>query len=360
MGSAIRYYGWPGKNNIGDEAIYLANRRLFNEFELVGYNSVDEECVPAGLFGGGTTMPATRWNLNDLPASGPYAAIGVGVKDPIFWNRELFPIDVGYHLGRLGIGEITRSKYVDYATKPLLYAVDSVSIIDHYINNSDFDPLSDFTHVGVRGPRSKQVLDNHGVSSKIVGDTSLMLEPSEYHPEETNRIAVVLRSEGEKWQQDNSYQDIVLEFCQDYSDDYEFVFLPFFPPDIPLHMNGAKIVNNASFSDYCTQADVESALDELSNCDLVIGEKLHANVLSACAHTPFLSLEYQPKNDDFARSIDMEEYNVRTNRLTYEWLESRFHETITSDELRNQLADHVDKKRSKLTEFSEDIIKKIP
>lgn len=357
MINAIRYYGWLGKNNIGDEAIYLANKKIFDKFELVNYESVDAADVPAGLFGGGTTMPSTRWNLNDLPSGGPYGAIGVGAKDPLFWNRELFPVDIGYHLGRMGIGKIARNNYFQYLLKPLLYTSNSISITDHYINGDDFDPLLHFTHIGVRGPRSKRVLNNHGISSEVVGDTALMLEPNEYCSQETNRIAVVLRSKGVKWRRDDSYRNTIIEFCRNHSDKYEFVFLPFYPTDIPFHMKAAEVVDNADFKDYCTHVDVERVLDELSNCDMVISERLHASVLSACAYTPFLSLEYQPKNDDFARSLDMDEYNVRTDQLSHEWLENRFQEAISSDELRNQLSNQVEKKRSKITDFSENMIK---
>lgn len=352
----IRYYGWLGKNNIGDEAIYLANRQLFPGRELIDYDSVDASAVPIGLFGGGTTMPSTTWNFDDLPANGQYAAIGIGVKDPLFWNRSWHPIDIGYHMGQRGYGELTRNRYFNYLSKPFLRLSDSISMVDHYIGDDDFDPLLDFTHVGVRGPRSERVLNEYGVPSKVVGDTALVLKPSEYVPENTGRIAVTLRGGGPKWDNDTSYRDIILQFCRDNSDEFKFVFLPFHPSDVQLHLEAAKSIDNADFNDYCTHVDVRALLDEIANCDLMIGERLHASILAACAYTPFLSLEYQPKNDDFVQSIAMAEYNTRTHRLSREWLEAKFDKIVSSNSLRDDLADEVGEKRSTLESFSTEIV----
>src|SRR5213593_3790455 len=53
-----------------------------------------------------------------------------------------------------------------------------------------------------------------------------------------------------------------------------------------------------------------------TNAHLVIGEKLHATVLSAAAGTPFVSLAYQPKCLDFAKSLGMEQLLVPLGRVT--------------------------------------------
>ena len=62
-------------------------------------------------------------------------------------------------------------------------------------------------------------------------------------------------------------------------------------------------------------ADRDATLALIAQARLVIGERLHASILAAAMHTPFVALEYRPKVLDFARSIDCEEYVVRTDAI---------------------------------------------
>jgi polysaccharide pyruvyl transferase WcaK-like protein len=62
----------------------------------------------------------------------------------------------------------------------------------------------------------------------------------------------------------------------------------------------------------------EAAMGLLASAEVVIAERLHAAVLAAAAGTPFVSLEYRPKLADFARSIEMETFLLRTDEVTGE------------------------------------------
>ncbi len=48
----------------------------------------------------------------------------------------------------------------------------------------------------------------------------------------------------------------------------------------------------------------------------MVGERLHACVLAAAAGRPFVSIEYRPKLRDFADSVGMGEYLVRTDEIS--------------------------------------------
>jgi len=78
---AITYVGWVGHYNIGDEALYLVNTKLFNQYLLVP--SLKEKCSNISLFGGGTLFPYYAQIIH--PNKYNYA-IGVGVKNPTFWG----------------------------------------------------------------------------------------------------------------------------------------------------------------------------------------------------------------------------------------------------------------------------------
>lgn len=353
MTDIISYSGWIGHNNIGDEALYLANKKLFSEFELVNeefYNSSD-----ITLFGGGTVIPHPRFS--EHAAKKLVVAIGVGVKDPSFRNQPFAPVDIGYWLGRSGLDFVLENRYIRHGLRQLEWLFDSVTLHRKYVNEDDFQLLEDIDYISVRGPKSKEILSRYGIDCRIVGDTALVLEPTNYHNQSTKRVAVTLKATGRdlKWRKNEEYVDIVKSFCQSHSDEYEFVFVPFRPVDIPLHIELTKSVKNSQFKDHCSYVDVQAVVDELARCDLVIGERLHANILAACSYTPFISVEYQPKNSDFAESVGMSDYNTRIDHLTTEWLENRTDEIAASDDMAIALESKVSSKREKIYSFADEI-----
>jgi polysaccharide pyruvyl transferase WcaK-like protein len=74
-----------------------------------------------------------------------------------------------------------------------------------------------------------------------------------------------------------------------------------------------------------------------------------------CAHTPFISLEYKPKNRDFSESIGLEKYNIRVDRVSSKWLMNTFEHIVSGEyeiqKLRNEVAD----KRKSIQVFSDKI-----
>jgi polysaccharide pyruvyl transferase WcaK-like protein len=66
---------------------------------------------------------------------------------------------------------------------------------------------------------------------------------------------------------------------------------------------------------------------------------------------PFISIGYQPKSEDFARSVGMERYNIRADQLTRKWLDQRVEETTTDNDIREELVESVSERRSKLQKF---------
>lgn len=357
MDKTLSYFGWIGKNNLGDEAIYAANSELFSNYKLINQKYIDSEQAAAALFPGGTILPkvSLEWSLDELPESTPRIGIGVGIKNPDFWNRRFAFIDLSHHLRYSRHSDLLRNRGLRYLLAPISYFSEHFEASDHYLNESEFENLKNFSFLGVRGPISSKILEEKNVPHDIVGDTALILEPDEYHNEQSNSIIITLRDGGEKWTSDTTYRKKVIKFCKHFENEYKFVFLPHTPSDIPLHLTMSNKVANSEFIDCCSYTDIPRAINIISESDLVIGEKLHANVLSACTHTPFLSLEYQDKNKDFALSIGKEEYNKRIDEISIDWLHQNFQKAVHSTQYRDDLENEVRKKRDKLQSYASTI-----
>lgn len=333
--NTISYLGWVGHNNIGDEAIYRACERLFPNHVLIPSVYKNKQ-ASLELFGGGTIWPPKKKDFTELPSAG----IGVGVRQPKFYNRRYSTFDLGYYLGKSGLSKVTDK---------------TINKKGHYLLPNDFRQINKIDDVGVRGPLSHEILAQHGVDSKITGDTALILEPSNYDSNGGNKIAVTLRDGVRKWNKSDGYVTAVEKFCKSMSDEFKFVFLPLKPSDIPLHTELAHNVPNSEFKNYCTVPDVDAVLDEYATCELVIAERLHGSVLASCSYTPFISLEYKPKVEDFVRSIDMSEYNIRIDQVTAAKLDICFNAAL-SDDLESHLEVEVNKKRRLIRDHSSEII----
>jgi len=355
MNRPIAFSGWIGHRNIGDEAIYLGVRTLFPDFQFSDVSNYSNYRVL--LYGGGTILPdyVSRRTLHEQ--ADLTVCVGVGVGDPVFWNQQFHPLDIGYYLGKIADGELVDQHHIKRLFNELNLQYDARRNYDKYLTEHDFKALREvgIDHIGVRGPISSAYLEKYGIDHREIGDTALVLEPPSYTYEQQDRIAVVLRDNRFAWASNREYHDTIIEFCRRNADSYEFVFAPFWPHDIDVCVNAAERVPNASFVDYCTYIDVESTLGELADVDLVIADKLHASVLAACGYTPFISLEYRTKNRDFAESVGMGEFNVRTDSVSVEDLERLTEKALSSDEITTQLEAEVNEKRETLRDFAEDV-----
>jgi polysaccharide pyruvyl transferase WcaK-like protein len=247
----------------------------------------------------------------------------------------------------------------------------AMRFIDNKLNNPlklydcftdyDYEKIRNFgfNRIGVRGPRSQEILAQYGIPSTIVGDTALYLKPTEYNYEKNYKIAICIRDKGMKWEESKNYIKEIISFCNSLSDDYRFVILPIYPPDVKINKTISGKINNSKILDFSDNVNINGLLDEITTCDLMIGEKLHSNVLSACCHVPFISIEYDPKSTDFVKTLELEMLNIRIGRVSEEKLDSLFHEIINNDKILNKLKSNVEKLRTKLEEFAESIKQEI-
>jgi polysaccharide pyruvyl transferase WcaK-like protein len=82
-------------------------------------------------------------------------------------------------------------------------------------------------------------------------------------------------------------------------------------------LNGLDSERIRVFGNY---SDRDGLLDEIAGQDLFVGVKLHTVIAACCVYTPAIMLGYQPKCLDFMRTMDMEAYHIRTDRLDLDHL----------------------------------------
>ncbi len=307
---AITYVGWAGHGNIGDEALYHVNEKLFKQYRLAPTQR--EKYSKVSLFGGGTLLPLYACSI--FPNKYNYA-IGVGVHHPSFWG------------------------YFDSFTADMMRR--------HH-----------FRFLGVRGNISKNLLKSLGVESYVTGDTCLLLEASTHkRKDEFIAINVSVPPDG-MWGNPELLLREITEFCTCLkADGYQPVLIPFWKGDAIVARRVSEAADIDVFEEW---TDIRKVLDFIASCNLLIGERLHSVVFSAATFTPFVCMEYQPKCLDFAESVGFEKYTIRTNQVNSLRLMRLFWDLLDNWRcMQSLLIRKVEEYRKKLREFavqiSEDI-----
>ncbi|MGH8945788.1 MAG: glycosyltransferase, partial [Acidimicrobiia bacterium] len=308
----IRYVGWTGRDNLGDEAMLLATRQLFPDAEV----GTEGEAGDLLMLGGGTLI--NRGYLRLLrPLDSPYlerVVFGSGVAHPEYWGE-------------------TREDPADWVAF-----------------------LETCLYVGVRGPRSAALLSDWGLKRdpEVMGDPALSLRPHGSVANVEGRVVVCPAwAKGLLW---GGSDETVISAFADLArslraDGHEVWALSAFPGD-DRHI--IAMMREAEWPDMpylAAHDDPPAAMDLLASADLVVSERLHGAVLAAAAGTVPLMVEYRPKLRDFAGSVGLEDLVVRTDQLARGALAEMFrrvfgerkrhHDVMTArvDELRQRQAE---------------------
>lgn len=329
----ISYVGWIGQGNIGDEALYLVSKRLLKDYDLSldclwsGQNKVQRLIRNYGskvtFFGGGTIIPLwftkkanKRRKLN--------IAFGLGVRNPSFW------------------GDFESSVINDFKKWNL-------------------------NRISVRGYISQKILSGWGIESEVIGDPVLQLRPKEYKDICKNESVVINigKSEGKIHGADETrVLKEMIKFCQYLENKgFNLILIPFWSEDVDYMKELHGQLKRATFKNYVkndivTDDAISEIMDIISRSNFLVGEKLHSLVLSAACHKPFISLEYRPKCLDFASSVGFEDYNIRTDLLSFETLVEKYMELMKNETaMTDRLTSNVNYFRNKIENFI-DLVKR--
>lgn len=294
----IRYVGWTGHDNMGDEVL------LRTITDLLAWGEV--RTAKRGdllLLGGGTLINRgsyLTWLEDQDSPRLERAVLGTGVANPEFWGDP-----------------DEKERWVDW--------------------------LDTCAYVGVRGPHSAAVLDDWGVSAEVevVGDAALLLDlPA---PRVEGRVVISpCRTRGELWGgEDGKVYDALASLTRTLAArGHEVHLLAAHPDDDGPIIQISRSAGLPDLPYHAGYDDVDGALRLLASADLVVAERLHSAVLAAAATTPFVALEYRPKVRDFSHSVGMEDYTVRTDDLA-----GLIDLATTALSAREQLSSHLRERR---------------
>ncbi len=307
----ISYVGWLGHGNLGDEALYLVSRRIFDGFRLDPY--VSESYGKITLLGGGTILP--HWTLSVVPSKYNYA-FGVGFRDPSFWG------DFHPYLAEL----LRRFK---------------------------------FRLLGTRDYRTKELLRKWGIESKMVGDPCLLLRPNSVK-RNLDIIAINFgTSLGRVWGgNEKLIEENIGSLCiQLKKEGYQPILVPFWEDDLPCI---ERVSRAAKVEVFRRWRDVQDTLDFIASSYVLIGQRLHSIVFSAASLTPFIALEYKPKCAHFVATLGLEEYKIRTDTFNPEGMMTLFCRLLANwDNIHESMEESVRSMRCTLKDFAGQIINDI-
>ena len=274
----IRYVGWTGRDNLGDEVMLDAVRRL------MPWGDVETAGDPTDLLvlGGGTLINRRVYldwlREKDSPRS-ERAVFGTGVASPDYWGLTEEPED-----------------WIEF--------------------------LGTCAYVGVRGPRSAETLRTWGYEGEleVCGDPALALERLDDTPEPSDGRLVIspLDTRGELWGgDDRAVLDTFIEVVQQaVAEGREVWMLSCFPADDRVCIELMRRAGHPDLPYLAGYTDHDQALRLLGSASVVLAERLHAAVLAAATGAPFVAVEYRPKLRDFAASVGQEDVVARADDLT--------------------------------------------
>lgn len=318
---SIRYVGWTGRSNMGDEAMLDAVRQLFPESDVVTEASKSDLL----MLGGGTLI--NRGYLRHLrPLDSPKierVVFGTGVANPEYW------------------------------TDPKEAPAEWVRFLETCV------------YLGVRGPLSRETLFGWGLDRQveIVGDPALSLQPSPEAATVEGRVVVCPAfTRGLLWgESDEDVFSAYARTIRNLTDEGHDVWaLSASPRDDRYILEMMREADAPEMPYLAGHEDPQAAIDLLASAELAIAERLHGAVLAAAAGTLPVMVEYRPKLRDFAASLGLDDLIIRTDRLAGNALTDLARESLgRGTELMLDVRDLVDKYRMRQRNAAEKILEAI-
>jgi glycosyltransferase involved in cell wall biosynthesis len=304
----ILYLGWLGKENVGDEVLYELFKLMFYKYHK---SEVKDTAVNID------TLSTVQSYIVDVSA---YDLIVLGggslLQYPYFLKICQDGVNKGIPVVSWGTG-------VDGA-----YNKEHLNTI-HISGENTKDILSlyeQFEYISVRGPFSKNILKNSGLKKQVyeVGDPALAYSKEMFGDEleykgSSRKILVNWGTSynnifgGNELAVENELVTVIKELL---SQDYSVIVYPIWTEDIEPVKRLVQKVNDNRCEIISEVYEAKILQKFISQAYMTINLKLHANILSAAANRPFISLAYRGKCFEFANTVDCSEYALATNETT--------------------------------------------
>lgn len=313
----IDYVGFTEHDNLGDDAILVALQRSM-PWADVGRDRDGADCL---MLGGGTLVNANRYYLTrilrrDTPTT-ERAVFGVGVRDPAFHG----------------------------ATEPM----------EEWWRFFDSS-----LYVGVRGPASIDHLRDLGYrgDAEILGDPALSLAKPDVAVDENQVVVCPVWTSGNLLGgDDRAVFDALAELISALmAEGRRVTMMSAFPYDDRHIFELMRHAGHPDMEYVAGYSDVDLAMETLGGAGMVVAERLHAAIMAAAAHRPFVALEYWPKHRDFARSLGVEDLVVATGGIDGSSLRACFAELDgRRDEFVERLVPEVERFRALQRDRGDDL-----
>jgi polysaccharide pyruvyl transferase WcaK-like protein len=301
------YFGWVGYGNLGDEAVFKAYVSMLSTLQLKpiriskptywlnNITNLEPNLKSVGL-GGGTIINQSDIWLEEtkyvLSREIPMYCIGTGVAPP-------FSVDKPLRSSNTAIYEWAKH-------------------------------LSKFVYVGVRGPDSQTTLKNVGFNAEVVGDSAISLAKKQYVKKNYNKVIGVNISYGAynimHGDQDELIKEVSTALQHLLDDGFTIKILPIWKEDLAASIRLSKLLKSPNCTLIKAYSSIDKYMAEIEKCDLFLGQKLHATVFATLLRIPSVMLDYRPKCLDYMRSLGMDRYSIRTDKVKADLIISKLNE----------------------------------
>lgn len=285
--------GWLGNRNLGDEALFVALKNLFNTFSFMKYGKESKTLKilysiakpsKVALLAGGTIINRDSSYLivwrDCLEVCGNGIIFGTGVADPDFWQN------------RIGWKNILK----DWKTV-----------------------LKDCKYIGVRGPRSQQILADVGINAEVIGDPVISLADKAWDAKRYLSKSICLnigQTFGNQWGNDKELADEYFKLAfKAKNNGWNVRWLVVWPEDFDITMRIAR-ESGTENEVYEVYSDSKIFMNLVRTASVFLGMKLHAVVLATCSFVPSIMVEYRPKCRDYMESIEQEMFTVKADNFS--------------------------------------------
>jgi polysaccharide pyruvyl transferase WcaK-like protein len=308
------YYGWLGHRNLGDEALFAVNRRLFPHIHFIRADAwISQVCAQVAKRA--PWLPRLLTRLTGRPHS-PMLPMSARIYKPsaCMLGGGTF---INHHQ------RVAARIAAIQQEMPFIIFGAGVRTMANAVAHDPADRgwnaiLEASPFVTVRGPDSLRALQEQGFHrGQVIGDPVLSLAEPTVVRRNGRRVGINLGdTSGQLWGGDDA---AVYRACRDLAQKliragFEVSLLSVYPKDTAIVCRLARECGDAV--DVFVHYRVTPAVfDYYRSLDVFVGEKLHSVILAHCAYTPAIMLEYQPKCADYMASMDLQALNFRCNRL---------------------------------------------
>ncbi len=302
----ILYLGWLGQGNVGDDVLFELFKTLFYK-----YSTLHQKNIAVNI---DTFHQDRRYQMSlnsyDLIVLGGGSLIHLA-----YW------INICKEAMHLNIPVVSWGSGIDGYYKndhEITEKAESMKQFKSFYENIDY--------LSVRGPLSKKIVEKIGVKNEIheVGDPVLLYVDETYGDkmDNTNNNKLILINWGTSYNsifgnnEENVENELVKVIHELLAKGYKVKVYPIWTEDILAVQKLTAKVADKRCEAQTVVYDAKGTQKVIQDSFLTINMKLHANILSASANKPFISLAYRGKCFDFSHTVQCLDYTIATDQLT--------------------------------------------